>query len=583
MDFVEHLKSSVDIVAVIGEYVRLRRVGAGPRYMGLCPFHSEKTASFSVHSGHQFYKCFGCSAGGDVIKFVMEMERLSFWEAIQHLAERNGIPLPKRNDLADDEAKRRTRILDIHVLAAQHFSRTLNSSAGSEARQYVDRRGVRSEISEEFALGYAERGGQSLVRFLERQGFTSLELEESGLVIKRSDGSGFFDRFRHRLMFPIHSESGKVIAFGGRALAPDDEPKYLNSPETSIYRKGHILYNLNRARKAIQQESYVIMVEGYMDVIGVYAAGVHNVVATCGTALTQQQVASLRRHAPEVVVNFDPDKAGRSATERSIDIVLNERMQVRVLELPEGVDPDEYILANSAAAYVDLVKNHTRRYFHWLADRARGKFDMRTPEGRVQVFQLLLPQIHKMPERLDRLEVVNDLADHLRVEPSVVLDEFRRAAAERREARPAPVAKSPLGISERQLLRAILENDVARAQLPPRLRQAGVHKTFLSAKIFETMLRMIEDGAPFSYTTVEARLEDSDKELLAKAVLDDEEVQETPTIEQAAACLERLERDAQKSGAADLRERIKAAERAGDFAEALRLTAEFRDRKSKPE
>ena len=576
MDFVEHLKSSVDIVGVIGEYVHLRRIGNGQRYMGLCPFHTEKTASFSVHSGHQFYKCFGCSAGGDVIKFVMEMERMSFWEAIRYLAERNGIPLPKRNDLADEEAKRRARTLDIQDFAAKYFVRCLKSAGGAEARAYLTRRGVSPASVEEFGLGYAERGGQALARALEKQGYTEQELEESGLVLRRNDGSGFFDRFRNRLMFPIHAESGKIIAFGGRALGEGDEPKYLNSPETAVYHKGNVLYNLNRARKEAQQARFTIVVEGYMDVIGVYSAGVKNVVAPCGTALTQQQVSSLRRHAPEIVLNFDPDKAGRSATELSIEVLLNERMQVRILELPDGVDPDEYILANSAGAYVDLVKNRTQRYFHWLAERARGKFDMRTPEGRVGIFQFLLPQIHKMPDRLDRLEVVNDLAEFLKVEPSVVLDEFRKAATERREARHLPAPASQFKTHERQLLRALLENPEAQAELPDRLRALGPLSGFVSAGIFETILKLAADDAPITHSAIEGRLSDADKDLLAKALMDDEEVAETPSIEQARACVQRLENDARRGEAAGLRDRIKAAERAGDLAEALRLAAELK-------
>ena len=578
MEFIEHLKSSVDIVGVIGEYVRLRRIGGGPRYMGLCPFHAEKTPSFSVHSGHQFYKCFGCNAGGDVIKFVMEMERLTFWEAVKQLAERNGIPLPKRTDLADEESRRRGRLLEIQALAAQHFARTLAGPSGSEARAYLARRGVSPETCQEFALGYAERSGQSLFRVLEKSGFTGDEMESSGLVLRRTEGAGFYDRFRDRLIFPIHSESGKVIAFGGRALAAADEPKYLNSPETPLYRKGDVLYNLNRARKAIQEAGSAILVEGYMDVIGVYAAGIHNVVATCGTALTPAQVAALRRHAPEIVLNFDPDKAGRSATERSIDVLLNERMQVRVLELPEGVDPDEYILEHSAEAYADLVKNRARRYFHWLAERARGKFDVRTPEGRVAIFQFLLPQIQKMPDRIERLQVVDDVSEYLKIDAGLVRDEFRRAAAERREARPLPPSASPFEPYEQRLLRALLELPEARPELVRRLRAMPSLAHLVSAGIFDTMLRMIEAAESVTYAAVDARLADEDKNRLALLIHDAAESADPITLEQALAALDPLEAHARRAEMAELKERIIAAERAGDTQEAVRLAAEKKTR-----
>jgi DNA primase len=255
MDFIEQLKSSVDIVRVVGEYVRLKRAGAGPRYTGLCPFHHEKTPSFSVHSTHQFYKCFGCGAGGDVIKFVMEIERLTFWEAVKLLAERNGIPLPRQSEHADEETRRRAALYEMHELAGRLFRELLDSPAGREARGYLERRGVSRATAEEFGLGLSDRGGQMLVRAFERAGFAHELMEQSGLVLRRNDGTGFYDRFRGRLMFPIHSESGKLIGFGGRALAEGDEPKYLNSPETPIYRKSQVLYNLNRARKAMRRRA----------------------------------------------------------------------------------------------------------------------------------------------------------------------------------------------------------------------------------------------------------------------------------------------------------------------------------------
>jgi DNA primase len=235
MDFVEQLKSSVDIATVIGEYVRLRRSGAN-RYMGLCPFHQEKTPSFTVNVVHQFYKCFSCGAGGDVIKFVMEKEGVSFYEALKSLSERYGIPMPKRSNYADEGAKLRGALLSMHELAAEQFRANLQSAAGETARSYTAKRGLAPETIELFGLGYSDRSGRALIRLFEQHHFTVAQMEQSGLVGKRQDGS-LYDRFRNRLMFPIHNESGKIIAFGGRALSPEDEPKYLNSPETPLYKK----------------------------------------------------------------------------------------------------------------------------------------------------------------------------------------------------------------------------------------------------------------------------------------------------------------------------------------------------------
>ncbi len=382
MDFVEQLKSSVDIVKAVGEYVRLRKAGAGPRYVGLCPFHTEKTPSFSVHQTHQFYKCFGCGAGGDVIKFVMEIERLSFYEALRLLADRNGIRMPQRAEYSDQETRLRATMFEMHELALRVFRANLGGAPGAAGRDYLAKRSVTPAVAEEFGLGYSDRSGQNLVRRFEREGFSAEQMESSGLALKRQDGSGFFDRFRGRLMFPIHSESGKVIGFGGRVLSGDEEPKYLNSPETPIYRKSHILYNLHRAKEAIRKADRGILVEGYMDVIGLHAAGVREVVASCGTALTSLQVRALKRHSEKIVVNFDPDAAGSNAAERSIQMLLEESMQVRVLELEGGLDPDEYVKAAGPDAYREKLEK-APGYFNWLADRARGRYDMRTAQGRV--------------------------------------------------------------------------------------------------------------------------------------------------------------------------------------------------------
>src|SRR6202050_4889251 len=320
MDFAEQVKSSVDIVKTIGEYVRLKRSGSTGRYMGLCPFHTEKTPSFNVNASMQRYKCFGCNLGGDVLQFVMEIERISFFEALKLTAERNGIAVPKR-DYSDPDSKLRGALMEMHEIAARVFQSNLSGPAGAQARQYLAGRDVTPEQIAEFGLGLSDPSGNQLVRQFESR-FPAEQLEQSGLVAKRQEAAGYYDRFRGRLMFPIHNELGKVIGFGGRALRPGEEPKYLNSPETALYRKSYVVYNLHRAKDAIRTSGYSVLVEGYMDVIGVYAAGVHNVVASCGTALTDTQVRILKRHSERIVVNFDPDTAGANATEKYLQTLL---------------------------------------------------------------------------------------------------------------------------------------------------------------------------------------------------------------------------------------------------------------------
>ena len=571
MEFVEQLKSSVDIVSVVAEYVpRLQK--RGPRYVGLCPFHSEKTPSFSVHATHQFYKCFGCGAGGDVIKFVMEIENLTFFEALKHLAERHGIPMPKQERYSDAESRLRSGLYEIHELAARLFRAALGSAAGAEARGYLQRRGVTAEVAEEFGLGYAEPSGQALVKRLQREGLGPAEMEETGLVIRRHDGSGYFDRFRGRLMFPIHSESGKAIAFAGRALAEGDEPKYLNSPETKIYKKSHVLYNLHRAKKQIRNADYSILVEGYMDVIGLHAGGVREAVASCGTALTTEQVRMLRRHSEKVVVNFDPDTAGASAAERSIQILLQEGMRVRVLELEGELDPDEYIRKHGAEVYRARLVS-AAGYFYWLADRARGRYDMRSAEGRVEGFRFLLPAIQKIPEKLERAAVAGEIASYLGVETGLVLEQFRRAAAQRRT--PVSAAVEPVAGVEKVLLKALLADGEARRQVLPKLMGMKALEGLRTRRILEAMAQLEQSGLPWRYGSLEARLEEPERNLLASMAFADQMEQEPDTLQQAQACVQSLERRDREARLAELRARVKAAEREGRIQEALEWAEEL--------
>jgi DNA primase len=573
MDFVDQLKSSIDIVNVVGERVRLRRVGSSQRHIGLCPFHTEKTPSFSVHSTHQFYKCFGCGASGDAIKFVMELDGLTFWEAIKLLAERNGIPLPKRGEKMDEESRRRGRLMEMHEIAARAFHENLESSSGRDARAYLERRSIAPDVALEFGLGLSDRSGHMLVRLFERAGFTREEMEHSKLVLPRHDGSGFYDAFRGRLMFPIHGETGRVIAFGGRALDPDDKAKYINSSESPIYRKSHVLYNLHRAKEGIRKKGRAVLVEGYMDVLGVWSAGVHEAVASCGTALTPWQVRSIKRHTDQLVLNFDPDAAGSNAAEKSIQILLEENMYLKVLQLDGGLDPDEYVKTHGPEAYRQGLEN-ARGYFHWLGDRARARFDMRSAEGRVAGFEFLLPAIHKMPDRLERLAVANDLADYLGVAPDMVVDEFKKAATDRK-TQPKRMAPAPADPNEVLLISALLTNPDAREQILPVLRAMPAVARFRTRRIFDALFRVAETQALFSFSDVEARLEEPDRDLLATVVFTDESAADFVPTEQALACLRKLAANDKAVARGELRGRIKAAERSGDMAEAMRLMEEL--------
>ncbi|MCU1235558.1 MAG: primase [Candidatus Solibacter sp.] len=568
MDFVEQLKSSVDIVSVIGDCVRLRRSGT-QRYMGLCPFHDEKTPSFTVHVVHQFYKCFSCGAGGDVVKFVMEKEGISFYEALKSLSERYGIPMPKRSNYADEDSKLRGALMVMHELAEENFRANLKSQAGEAARAYIAKRGLAHETVEHFGLGYSDRSGRALIRLFEQREFSVSQMEASGLVGKRQDGS-LYDRFRNRLMFPIHNEQGKIIAFGGRALSPEDEPKYLNSPETDIYKKSKVLYNLHRAKQGIRKDDRAILVEGYMDVIGVTAAGFHNVVASCGTALTPHQVQAVKRHTHRIAVNFDPDAAGANASERSVDILLAEGMQVRIVELDGNLDPDEYCKERGPEAYLACIDG-AKGYFYWLADRARAKHDMRTSEGKVAVLNFLLPKVQTISDNLERMTVANDVAGYIGIDRGLVLDHFKKAASDR-DKRPIQRPASPLRHDERMLLIALLTNAEGRSEVLEQMKMLETIESLPSRRIFHAIFALDDAGSKIGFEEVNSRLEEADQNLLAQAVLnEDGEI----SREEVIASVESLRRSEQQYLRLQLKAKISESERSGNFDEAVRLTMEL--------
>ena len=586
MDFAAQLKSSIDIVKVVGEYVRLRRVGATGRYVGLCPFHQEKTPSFNVNRTRQFYKCFGCGKGGDALNFVMEVDGLTFPEALKMLAERNGIPMPQRAEYTDADSKLRGSLHEMHAVASRLYRAALQGPQGKEAREYLSRRGVSPELIDTFELGFSDPAGQALTRRLTEERFAPEQMEASGLVRRRNEGAGYYDAFRGRLMFPIHNEAGKVIAFGGRGMRDDDQPKYLNSPETPIYRKTSVLYNLHRARDGMRKHNRAVLVEGYMDVIGVYSAGVKEVVASCGTALTNAQVRAIRRHADTVVVNFDPDDAGVNAAERAIPLLLDESLHVKVLTLagdgaqgPGKLDPDEYVKRYGAEAYRAKLDT-AAGYFHWLADRARARFDMRATDGRMDAFRFLLPAVQRIPDKLERAAVASDLAGYLGVDPGLVLEQFKRAATGRRAPGqrmqdPVPRPSSPVQVPalERILLNALLSSAETREEFLPRLPLAMTAR-FASREIFDALRQMAAAG-PVGFAELDARLGDAARALLHHMIAADETGDDSQCRAQAEACMRRMEEDFRRRQLDELRTRVKAAEREGRTEEAHQWFAEL--------
>jgi DNA primase len=427
--FIDDLKHHADIVVVIGDYVSLKKTGA--TYKGLCPFHGEKTPSFHVNRDKGFFHCFGCGVGGDVFKFLELHDKVGFADAVKQLAQRFGMPLPEleQSDEQRASAAERETLLKIHDSAAAWFRQQLTTPAASRARALLDSRGITAATSEQLNLGFSPPGRDQLKRALLDQGYSQALLVRAGLLVQRDDGT-VIDRFRNRLMIPICRDTGSVIAFGGRALDADQQPKYLNSPETPIYSKSRTLYGLNLAKAAIRQGGFAVMVEGYFDFAQVFQAGVQAVVASCGTALTQQQAQYLGRFARKVVLSFDPDAAGQGATVKSCEMLVDEGFQVNVATLPPGQDPDTFIQKQGPRAYSERLQG-SQPYLEYLLEQGAGRHDLKSDEGRVKFFGEMLTIAARIPDVAMRDRFADRLAFRAQVTDGVVREEIRKAAVQR--------------------------------------------------------------------------------------------------------------------------------------------------------
>ena len=431
--FIEDLKRQADIVVVIQDYVSLKKTGA--TYKGLCPFHGERTPSFHVNRDKGFFHCFGCGVGGDVFKFLELHEKVGFQDAVKLLAQRFGVPIPEleKSDEQRAGAAERETLLKVHETAAAWFRQQLDSPAGARVRALVAARGVTPATSEAMNIGWAPPGRDGLRQALAQQGFGTPLLARAGLVVQRDDGS-VVDRFRNRLMIPICRDSGAVVAFGGRALDADQQPKYLNSPETPIYTKGRTLYGLNLSKAAIRQAGFAVLVEGYFDFGQVHQAGFPS-VASCGTALTAQQAQQLRRFTGKVVLSFDPDTAGQSASAKSSELLVAEGFEVTVATLPAGDDPDTFIRKHGSRGYGERLKR-SQPYLEYLLDRSTAGHDLNSDEGRVKFLAEMLQVAGRIPDAAMRDRFADRLAFKARVTDEVVRSEIRKVAVQRQVAVP---------------------------------------------------------------------------------------------------------------------------------------------------
>jgi DNA primase len=614
-NFKETLKQQADIVRIVGDYVKLKKAGA-QNFSGLCPFHSEKTPSFSVHATRQFFHCFGCGASGDVFSFVQKVENISFPESVRLIAQKLGVPMPKVAFSSPAEAKDaqlRVALLDVHERAVEFFQQCLRRPEGARAREYLKGRGLDDEMIARFRIGYAPDSGFQLRDALRRE-FDEELLRESGLfswkegsqpsVVSRqekqvlrsaqddnavegsdadehasnanddqllpdSDGSklaargsklaassAIYSKFRNRVMFPIANEQGKVIAFTGRTLATDEKagPKYLNSPETKIYSKSRVLFNLDHAKEAIRKLDYTILVEGQMDCISVYAAGFHNVVASSGTAFTELQTKLLGRFSKNIIVNFDPDTAGARATERTLGLLVEEEFNIRVLTLEAGFDPDLFIRRKGKDAYGAALKN-SQKYFDYLIDRARAQFGARSPESKVKAVNHLLPHIQRVPSRIVRDELAMEIAQKLGIDSAVLRQELKHTAANRSASAVKDSSVAQITGAERVLIRALasarqMQSSEERTSArdgtdeefdPSRQAQYALESERLHEGLAsESLIAALLSSGPESSEPLELAKSEEDRRLLASILMHEEEELTPETVEGAIRGLRRI-------------------------------------------
>ncbi|MGA2672830.1 MAG: DNA primase [Terracidiphilus sp.] len=571
-DFAQTVKQQADIVKVIEGYIRLRKAGA-QNYSGLCPFHKEKSPSFSVHAVRQFYHCFGCQASGDVFSFVGKIENVTFPEAVRIVAQKCGIPLPKREFSSPEqaaEARQRAKLLELHETATAWFEEQLRGPEGAVAREYLAGRGLSAEGIGRFRIGYAPDSFNALRDRL--SGMADNEtLRASGLFSSKEQGDGtqghLYDRFRKRVIFPIANESGRVIAFTARTLETGDKAgaKYINSPETPLYSKSLVLFNLDKARTAIRQTEFALLVEGQMDCISAFLRGIQNVIATSGTAFTEQQVALLRRHTSNVVVNFDPDAAGSNAAEKSIALLTEEGFTIKIVTLDGGLDPDRYIRERGLEAYTAALRG-ARRQSDYLIERARQTFPGASSEQKVKAMNYLLPHIRRMPEKLARDQFAADAAQKLGIDSAVLREELRQAALKRRDH--IEVRATALNEVERVLLRALAITDPENE----RTRRLAAEAMVQQPAWFEhlgTFAAMQALAVRQANDPMDAVQDPAQRALLAEALLGETK---PPEESEVLSAVQEIQERAIENRQRDLRSLIAEAERRGDFAELALLT-----------
>lgn len=526
--FIEELRQRADLVRLIEPYAPLKKKGAN--WMGCCPFHQEKTPSFSVNPAKGFYKCFGCGKGGNAFSFVMEIEGLTFPEAIKKVAEVSGVPLPQPVEdknfeqvkkKKDAEKKIADAVIELNQFALEFWENHLQENVGKQAREYLEKRGISDETRQTFRIGYAPDSWDALMSHLKSKGADEKLIEQSGLVSINEEKKRVYDRFRGRVMFPVLDASGKPVAFGARIL-DKGEPKYLNSPETPAYIKGEHLYGLFQDKEDIRRKKYAILTEGYLDLIALYQAGVHNAVASLGTAFTPQQAKLLGRFARKIVVNYDGDSAGVKAARRAIETLLAEDFEIKVLVLPNGQDPDDFIRANGFQAYKNQHKDNAFPYLQFVLENATRERNLALPKQKADAIEDVLPVISAVRNSIQKRESFDQAMNYLRVEDAVLKRDLWKTVKLGAHVDAGTIRKTVsrtmqarITVAEQRLLEFIIHDAELRDAILPQLEETDF-EALATAAVFRALLTIQQDGKQFTAENLQNLVSD---DLQAEEVL----------------------------------------------------------------
>jgi DNA primase len=572
-DVVEAVRAQADLRTIVSDYLPLKK-STGSKYRALCPFHAEKTPSFYVDADKQLFYCFGCGTGGDVFKFLMLYEKLEFPEALKTLASRYGISMPERGTAENSE---RHRVLSVNRRALSYFRDQLQRPSGDRARQYLAHRGIVRETITRFQIGCAPDGWTGLKESLVSAGVAEDQAILAGLLARKEETGRTYDRFRDRVIFPIVNLTDEPIGFGGRVIA-EGEPKYLNSPETPAFSKGENLYGIGYAREAIRKEGYAVLVEGYMDVIALHQAGVTHAVATLGTGFTTGHVRLLKRFTDRVVVNFDPDAAGRAATRRSLEVLLENGFEVNVVALPAGKDPDLFVREQGVETYRRRLQSGLP-YIEFLTRDSATRHDLSGTRGKVAALNEVLPFLARLDNPVRRAGHVEMIATVLGIEDRLVLQELKDAVTERRkgvkpEALVAARGAFIVSEAESRLLRSVMDSeDVRRAVLEE--MEAGDMETCRIAEVLSVVRDLVVKGENVNYPRVASLVSDDARDIITRVAA----LPHPPaTLEEGRACLMALRAARLQRQMGDVQKRLESAGKVEETDDLLRLKIELKRR-----